>query len=178
MFTKKVSPAARFFVFQGNLMAQQPVSEKIKVIAERIAASFGMELVDLEYKREGRQMVLRFFLDKEGGITLDDCADVSRELSAVLDVEDFIPDKYVLEVSSPGLNRPLKSESDYVRYSGRLVKIKTYEMLQDSAGNKRKTFLGELTGFAGGIIFLNLKEGQKAEIPLDKVAKAHLEFEW
>lgn len=159
-------------------MVQQTASDKIRVIAERIAASFGMELVDLEYKREGRQMVLRFYLDKDGGITLDDCANVSREISAVLDVEDLIPEKYVLEVSSPGLNRPLKSDYDYVRYHGRLVKIRTYEMLQDSAGNKRKTFLGLLTGFSEGTIHIDLKEGQKAEIPLDKVAKAHLEFEW
>ena len=158
-------------------MAQQTVTDKIKDIAERIASSLGMELVDLEYKREGRQMVLRFFIDKNGGITLDDCADVSRELSAVLDVEDLVPDKYVLEVSSPGLNRPLKTESDYVRYMGKLVKIKTYEMLQDEAGNRRKTFLGELTGFADGLITVRLREGQNAEIPLEKVAKANLEFE-
>jgi ribosome maturation factor RimP len=178
MFTKKVSPSARFFVFVVFFMAQQTVTDKIKEIAERIAVSLSMELVDIEYKREGRQMVLRFFIDKNGGITLDDCAEVSRELSAVLDVEDIIPDKYILEVSSPGLNRPLKTESDYVRYMGRLVKIKTYEMLQDDAGNKRKTFLGELTGFAGGLITIRLKEGQKAEIPLEKVAKANLEFEF
>ena len=158
-------------------MAQQTVTDKIKDIAERVASSLGMELVDLEYKREGRQMVLRFFIDKNGGITLDDCADVSRELSAVLDVEDLVPDKYVLEVSSPGLNRPLKTESDYVRYMGKLVKIKTYEMLQDEAGNRRKTFLGELTGFTDGLITVRLREGQKAEIPLEKVAKANLEFE-
>jgi ribosome maturation factor RimP len=159
-------------------MTQQATSEKFRIIAERILESFGMELVDIEYKREGRQMVLRIFIDKAGGVTLDNCADISRELSAVLDVEDIVPVNYNLEVSSPGLNRPLKKDSDYKRYIGRLVKIKTFEPLADAAGNKRKTFLGELTGFSDGIISVNLKEGQKAEIPLEKVAKANLEFEF
>ncbi len=149
----------------------------MKDIAERILASLGMELVDIEYKREGRQMILRFFIDKRGGISLDDCADVSRELSAILDVEDIVPGKYILEVSSPGLNRPLKSESDYLRYLGKLIKIKTFEPLPDESGNKRKTFLGELTGFADGVVKMHLREGQDAQIPIDKVAKANLEFD-
>ncbi len=159
-------------------MTRQVSSEKVRDIAERILYSLGMELVDIEYKREGRQMVLRFFIDKTGGITLDDCAEVSRELSAVLDVEDIIPGKYVLEVSSPGLNRPLKKESDYLRYIGRLVKIRTFELLPDDGGNRRKTFLGELTGFAEGIVTVRLREGQCAEIPIEKVAKANLEFDF
>lgn len=158
-------------------MTQQVASEKLKDIAERILASLGMELVDIEYKREGRQMILRFFIDKRGGISLDDCADVSRELSAILDVEDIVPGKYILEVSSPGLNRPLKRESDYLRYLGKLIKIKTFEPLPDEAGNKRKTFLGELTGFADGVVKMHLREGQDAQIPIDKVAKANLEFD-
>jgi ribosome maturation factor RimP len=159
-------------------MTSQSTTEKIRHIAERILNSFGMELVDIEFKREGRLMVLRIFIDKTGGVTLDDCADISRELSAVLDVEDIVPGNYNLEVSSPGLNRPLKKESDYNRYIGRLVKIKTFEPLADAAGNMRKTFLGELTGFSDGIISVSLREGQKAEIPLEKVAKANLEFEF
>lgn len=159
-------------------MTQQVASEKLKVIAERILASLGMDLVDIEYKKEGRQMILRFFIDKSGGVSLDDCAEVSRELSAILDVEDLVPGKYILEVSSPGLNRPLKKESDYLRYIGKLIKIKTFEALPDEAGNKRKTFLGELTGFADGIVKMHLREGQDARIPIDKVAKANLEFDF
>lgn len=159
-------------------MTNQAVTEKIRGIAEGIIVSFGMELVDIEFKREGRQMVLRIFMDKVGGVTLDDCADVSRELSAVLDVEDFIPGTYNLEVSSPGLNRPLKKESDYKKYIGRFVKIRTFEPLPDAAGNRRKTFLGVLTGYSDGIISVSLTEGQQAEIPLEKVAKANLEFEF
>ena len=147
-------------------------------IAGPLVASLGMELVDLEYKNEGRAMVLRLFVDREGGVTLDDCARVSRELSGILDVEDFIQGHYTLEVSSPGLNRPLKKETDYERYRGRLVRIRTFELLPDDAGNQRKTFTGELLGLDMGVVRLKLNEGQTAGIPLDKVAKANLEFEF
>lgn len=123
-------------------------------------------------------MVLRLFVDREGGVTLDDCAQVSRELSEILDVEDFIQGYYTLEVSSPGLNRPLKKAADFERYRGRLVRIKTFELLPDDAGNPRKTFTGELLGLDNGVVRLKLNEGQTAGIPLDKVAKANLEFEF
>lgn len=153
------------------------VTEHIEALARPLAASLGVELVELEYKREGRHMVLRLFIDKVGGVSLDDCSAVSREIAAVLDVEDIIPDKYTLEVSSPGLNRPLKTRSHYESYTGRLVKIKTFETLPDDAGNLRKTFLGELLGISGDLIRLKLQEGQTASIPFAAVAKANLEFE-
>jgi len=153
------------------------VIQQIEHLALPLVDSLGMELVEIEYKREGRQMVLRLYIDKEGGITLDDCAAVSRELSAALDVEDILPEKYTLEVSSPGLNRPLKSPADFERYVGRLVKIKTCEPMPDDSGNMRKTFLGDLLGLDGDRIRLKLREGQTATIPLGCVAKANLEFE-
>jgi len=153
------------------------VKEQVETLARPITLSLGLELVEVEYKREGRRMVLRLYIDKPGGVSLDDCADVSREIAAVLDVDDVIPGRYTLEVSSPGLNRPLKTKSHYEAYAGRLVKIKTFEMLPDDAGNLRKTFLGELLGVEGDMIRLKLREGQTASIPLPAVAKAHLEFE-
>lgn len=159
-------------------MEKIDVASRAAELAEHLLASLGMELVELEYKREGRDMVLRLYVDKEGGITLDDCAAVSRELSEILDVEDFIREHYSLEVSSPGLNRPLKKAADYERYRGRLVKVRTFEPMPDDAGNKRKTFLGELMGIEDGVVRLHLKEGQTAAIPLEKVAKANLEFEF
>ncbi len=159
-------------------MATVDVVSKITELAEPLLASLGMELVEVEYRREGRDMVLRLFLDREGGVSLDDCAAASRELSALLDVEDFIPGHYTLEVSSPGLNRPLKKESDYRKYQGRLVKVRTFELLADDAGNKRKTFTGELLGLEEGVVRLRLTEGQTAGIPLEKIAKANLEFEF
>lgn len=142
-----------------------------------ILESMGLELVDIEFGKVGRDAVLRLFIDKEGGVMLDDCADVSRELSMILDVEDVITCNYTLEVSSPGLDRPLKKPSDYERFSGRLIKVRTYEPLQDDKGNKRKTFLGKLEGLFDGVIRMTLTEGQSASIPLDRVAKANLEFE-
>jgi ribosome maturation factor RimP len=159
-------------------MAKIDVSQTVTDLATTLLTSQGMELVDLEYKREGRDMVLRLFVDKPGGVTLDDCAAVNRELSEILDVEDVIASHYILEVSSPGLNRPLKKLADYERYRGRLVKIRTFELLPDDLGNKRKTFLGELLGLENGIVRLKLKEGQTAGIALDKIAKANLEFEF
>ena len=159
-------------------MAKIDVVSRVTELAEPLTASLGLELAEVEYKQEGGRMVLRLFIDREGGVTLDDCAAVNRELAEILDVEDFIQSRYTLEVSSPGLNRPLKKPSDYERFSGRLVKIRTYELLTDDAGNKRKTFTGELLGLEGGIVRLKLNEGQTAGIPLEKVAKANLEFEF
>lgn len=158
-------------------MAMTDVVSRVTGLAGPILSSLGLELVDIEYKREGRTMVLRLFIDREGGITLDDCATVNRELAEILDVEDFISAHYTLEVSSPGLNRPLKKAADYERYRGRLIRIKTFELFPDDAGNPRKTFLGELLGLDGGIVRVKLTEGQTAGIPLEKIAKANLEFE-
>ncbi|HJV65696.1 MAG TPA: ribosome maturation factor RimP [Geomonas sp.] len=160
-------------------MAKVDVVERVTQIAGEILSPLGMGLVDVEYKREGRDMVLRLFIEKEeGGISLDDCSQVSRELSDILDVEDFISENYTLEVSSPGICRPLKKLADYQRFTGKLVKVKTFELLPDEAGNKRKTFLGTLVAVEDGVIRLHLQEGQDAAIPLEKVAKANLEFEF
>jgi ribosome maturation factor RimP len=145
--------------------------------AQPILQSMGLELVDIEFGRVGRDAVLRLFIDKEGGIMLDDCADFSRELSLILDVEDAIACNYTLEVSSPGLDRPLKKQADYDRFAGRLVKVRTYQPFLDDSGNKRKTFVGKLEGLIDGVVKMKLTEGQTASIPLEKVAKANLEFE-
>jgi len=158
-------------------MAKVDVKEQVQEIAQPLLDSLGIELVELEFRKEGQGMVLRLFIDKPGGIMLDDCADVSRELSELLDVEEVIHCHYSLEVSSPGLNRPLTKAADYERYAGRLIKIRTFEMLTDDAGNRRKTFLGDLQGLKDGIVTLKLREGQTASLPLDKIAKANLEFE-
>ena len=126
-------------------MAKVDATERLTEIVEQILAPLSLALVDLEYKREGKDMVVRLFIEneKEGGITLDICSAVSRELSDILDVEDFLPEHYTLEVSSPGICRPLKKIADYERFMGHLVRIRTFEALSDDAGNKRKTFLGK-----------------------------------
>jgi ribosome maturation factor RimP len=173
-----VSSSGSLFLLENGKMAKVDALERLTQIAEQIVAPLGMGLVDLEYKREGRDMVVRLFLEKEGGITLEDCSAVSRELSDILDVEDFLPEHYTLEVSSPGICRPLKKVADYQRFVGQPVKVRTFEALADDAGNKRKTFLGKLTGIEDGAISIALTEGQHALIPLEKVAKANLEFEF
>lgn len=155
--------------------------ERIEQLITPILDELGMELVEIEYKREGRDWFLRLFVDKEGGITLDDCAEVSREVSAVLEVEDPITVAYTLEVSSPGIERPLKKPADFERFSGKLVKIKTYEKLDpDNRGNERKTFVGILLGLDNGIVRIeqNDKKGGVAAFELSQIAKANLEFEF
>jgi ribosome maturation factor RimP len=159
-------------------LTKDEICDRINAILQPILKSLQLELVEIEYKRTGKEAVLRLFIDKDGGVMLDDCAEVSRELSLVLDVEDVIPCEYNLEVSSPGLDRPLKTVADYARFQGRLIKVKTYEPFADDAGNKRKTFLGTLEGLRDGVVVMALKEGQTASIPLERVAKANLEFEF
>lgn len=100
------------------------------------------ELVDVEYVKEGSIYYLRAYIDKEGGITVNDCEVVAREMNELLDKEDFIPDSYTFEVSSPGLGRPLKKEKDYVRNMGKEVEIRTYRAI-----NRNKEFYGLLTAY-------------------------------
>ena len=152
--------------------------QRIESLLQLIVNSMGLELVEIELKKVGRGQILRIFIDKPGGVNLDDCAEVSRELSVQLDVEDCISDHYTLEVSSPGLDRPLKKEEDFLRYKGRLAVVKTAELLKDEKGSPRKTFLGLIEGVEEGEVVIHLKEGPVARIPHDKIVKAHLEFEF
>jgi len=146
--------------------------EEIRQVVEPILQSQGYELVDLEYRREPQGWVLRIYLDREGGVTLDNCADVSGEIGAVLEAKDVVPNSYVLEVSSPGLTRPLKKPEDFNKFSNRLVKIKLYEPLEG-----QKNFKGTLLGLEGEKVRLEI-EGRVYELPLQGIAKANLEIEF
>ncbi len=162
-------------------MSQQATHDKLLALAESTLAPMGFELVDLEYRTEGRDWILRLFIDREGGVTLDDCADVSREFGALLEVEDILHHAYRLEVSSPGLDRPLKKAADFERFRGHLVKVKTLESVDpDQRGHTRKTFLGELLGFENGVVSLRQtdKKGGVVAIPIEGIAKANLEPEF
>lgn len=162
-------------------MAQETALDKIHQLIFPIIEDLGMELVDLEFKREGRDWFLRIFIDKEGGVTLDDCVEVSREAGALLEVEGVIETAYRLEVSSPGLDRPLKKSSDYERFKGERVKVKTFEKMDpDGRGHERKTFVGQLLGFEDGCVKIlqEDKEGGEISLPLDAIAKANLEVEF
>lgn len=145
------------------------ITETVEKIALPILEAEGLELVDVEYKKEGQNWFLRVFIDREGKpIDLDDCSRVSERLSEALDEADPIPGAYFLEVSSPGAERPLKKEADYRKAVGKNVYITTYEPIEG-----QKAFEGVLTRFEDNQITVE-EQGKTVQIPLDKVAKARL----
>jgi ribosome maturation factor RimP len=143
----------------------------VSEILEPIVTSQGMELIDVEYKREPRGWVLRIYIDKQGGVSLDDCVSVSNEVGTVLDVEDVLQSPYTLEISSPGLNRVLKKEEDFERFKDKLVRIRTREAI-----GQRKNFRGRLLGCVNRLVQIEVG-GQVFRITLSNVAKANLEIE-
>jgi ribosome maturation factor RimP len=153
-------------------MVPKEIVERVRAIADPLLMNEGMELVEVDYRREARGWVLRLTIDKEGGITLDDCSRVSQEVGRELDVEDFISAPYVLEVSSPGLTRPLKSEKDFIKHCNRLIKLRTVDPIKS-----RQQFKGKLLGVSNNQIELETEEGI-VQIPLAKIAKANLEIEF
>jgi ribosome maturation factor RimP len=144
---------------------------EVREVVEPILESQGFELVDLEYQRESQGWVLRIYLDREGGVSLDDCAGVSHEVGAVLEVKDLIPSAYILEVSSPGLTRPLKKPEDFNKFRNQMVKIKLYEPLEG-----RRNFKGTLLGLEGDRVRVEVEQ-RVYEIPLQRIAKANLEID-
>jgi len=161
-------------------MLQATEAQLVQIIEPALEA-MGYELVDLEYRREERGWVVRLFIDSENGVNLDDCAAVSRELGVLLEVEDPVPHAYNLEVSSPGMDRILKKEKDFLRFSGERIKLKTMEPMDpDNRGHLRKTFVGKLIGFDSGAVKLESSEGSGAEfsIELSMVERANLDPEF
>lgn len=160
-------------------MARQNIGEQVKALMVPVISGAQLELVDVEYTREGHTNYLRIFIDKAGGVTLDDCQMMSRECELILDVEDVISTQYILEVSSPGLDRPLKNENDYTRFLDRLAKIKTYQAVQG-----QKTFIGHLQGLTedpithAKTVLLCTLEHEDVAIPYDLIASARLEVEF
>lgn len=148
------------------------VMEGVTAIAVPLLDAEGMELVDIEYRKEQVGWVLRLFIDRAAGVTLEDCANISRELGNLLDVKDPIPHPYHLEVSSPGLNRPLKEEKDFLRFKGKKVRIKTAHPIGD-----RKNFVGILSDYKDGIIYVTIEQESLA-IPREELVKANLEWEF
>jgi ribosome maturation factor RimP len=135
-----------------------------------IIERMNFELVDVEYVKEGGTWYLRAYIDKEGGITVNDCEAVAREMNEILDQEDFVEDSYVFEVSSPGLGRPLKKEKDYIRSMGRELEIRTYRAI-----NREKEFYGILKAYDEKTVTIEMEDGQtmtfeKADIALIRLA--------
>ena len=149
--------------------------DKIRGVAERVTSGRGYELADVELKRERGGTLVRLYVDKEGGIGLEDLQSVSEEVSAILDAEDPVPTAYTLEVSSPGLDRPLKTEADYRRFLGRLARLSSYEPVEG-----RRHWTGRLTSFEDGVVGVSLEKegGTLCRIPLVKIAHGRLEVEF
>ena len=130
-----------------------------------IMEEYNFELVDVEYVKEVGNWYLRAYIDKEGGISVDDCEIVSRRMSDLLDEHDYIPDAYIFEVSSPGLGRQLKKEKDFTRSLGEEVEIKLYKAI-----NKQKEFAGFLKDFNKDILVIELDNGETMEIERANIA--------
>ena len=157
----------------------QPL-EQIRAIAERVARSRGLEIWDIQSRRETSGHVVRVFIDRPGpaatpedSVSIEDCEQVNRELGTILDVEDPLPFTYTLEVSSPGLDRPLRDADDYRRFAGRLAKIVVSEPVDN-----QKAFEGRLRGLEHEDVLLEAPNGRQHRLPLRLITRGRLEVEF
>lgn len=153
---------------------QETILAKVKAIAERVASSEGLEVVDLDLVGGATGRVLRIYLDKPAGVTHADCETVSHQVGVILDVEDVIPGgRYTLEVSSPGVERRLSRAQDFARFQGQKVKIALREPLDG-----RRHWEGTLADYSEGVVTLEPSSGERLTFGLDQIQKANLKFEW
>ncbi len=150
------------------------VTDIVENLAEPVADLCCVEVVDVEFVKEGAGWFLRIYIDAPGGITLDHCERFSKEIDMVLDEKDPIKQSYHLEVSSPGLERPIKKEKDFLRFTGSVIKVKTFAPI-----NKQKNFTGTIKGIEAGVLILEV-DGEEVNIPLGQIAKARLvpDLDW
>jgi ribosome maturation factor RimP len=155
-------------------MERDRTVSRIWELATQIADGEAMEVIDVELRREGTRAgrVLRVYLDKEGGPNVDDLGRVSRQLSELLDSQDIVEGSYTLEVSSPGINRPLKKPEHFQRFIGKRVRIRTGDMIDG-----RRTFLGILSEVSGDTIRIEV-EGKPYQIPFSMIEKSNYEHDW
>ncbi len=139
---------------------------------EPVINDLGIDLVDIDLKKMGSKALLRVYIETDAGITIDNCEQVSREVSATLDVEDPIPYAYVLEVSSPGLERPLKKPADFIRFKGNMVRVVTRKAI-----DKQTFFIGTLSEATDHEIVLNLPKDKEITITYDNISSSRLEVE-
>lgn len=155
------------------MSVREQYEQKAEAMAQPIIDQFGFELVDVEYVKEAGNWYLRFYIDKEGGITVDDCEAVSRIFSDKLDELDFIGDAYIMEVSSPGLGHPLKKEKDYVRSMGKEVEIRTYRPI-----NKEKEFYGILSAYDESSVTITTEDQKEQTFEKADIALIRLAFDF
>ena len=150
----------------------EDIKGKLSVLAGSVASEYGVEIYDIELAGSLRRPTLRIFIEKEGGVTLEDCEKFSRAVSAVLDVEDPIRAPYVLEVSSPGMDRPLKRPRDFEMNIGKLARVVTKESIE-----KQNFFVGRIKEVRADRVILLAADEREIEIPFEQVSKARLEIE-
>src|ERR1700712_2652552 len=162
------------------MRGEAAVVEQVRTAAERVAAGYGLEIFDVQFRREAGGMVLRVQIDRPGpaataeeSVSVADCAQVSRDLSAVLDVDDAVPVAYTLEVSSPGLDRPLRGLDDYRRFAGRLAKVVMREK-----GDGQGFFRGRLAGVEGQDVLIDGEDRRRHRVPHAAITRANLEVEF
>jgi ribosome maturation factor RimP len=163
---------------------REDVVDRVRPIAARVTESYGLDVFEVQYRREGPGMVLRVLIDRPGpgataeeSVSVDDCARVSRDLSAVLDVEDVVPAAYTLEVSSPGLDRPLRRAEDYRRFAGRRAKLVMSEQVDG-----QMFFKGRLDGVEDGgggtAVVIVTDDSRRHLVPIGRITRANLEVEF
>lgn len=157
----------------------QPL-DRVRELATRVASSYGLDIFDVELKREGGQQVLRVIVDRPGpaatpeeSVSIDDCAHVAEDLGTLLDVEDVMPGGYTFEVSSPGLDRPLRTADDYRRFAGRWAKIVTSQPVE-----RQTAFNGRVKGIEGDDVLFESEGKKLMKLPLRLIRRAHLEVEF
>jgi ribosome maturation factor RimP len=160
-------------------IATENIAERASRLLEPVLERDGYELVDVEWARSGPRWTLRVYIDKPGGVGIEDCQSVSRTIDPILEVEDFIEPSYELEVSSPGLDRPLRKPADFERYAGQRAHVKSYGPLEGTAPGspKRKNWTGVLMGFRDGAVEIDV-DGVLHRIPREQIAKANLEYDY
>lgn len=156
------------------------IVEQVRVVAVRVARTYDLDIFAVQFRRESGGMVLRVQVDRPGpaataeeSVSVEDCARVSRDLSAILDVEDIVPTAYTLEVSSPGLDRPLKGAEDFRRFAGRRAKIVMREAVDGQA-----YFKGRLQGLDERVVLIDGDDGRRHRVPLEGITRANLEVEF
>jgi ribosome maturation factor RimP len=154
--------------------------ERVRELAIRVATSYGLDIFDVELKREGGQQVLRVIVDRPGpaatpedSVSIEDCARVAEDLGTLLDVEDVMPGEYTFEVSSPGLDRPLRTADDYRRFAGRWAKIVTSQPVQ-----RQTAFNGRVKGIEGDDVLFESEGKKLMKLPLRLISRARLEVEF
>jgi ribosome maturation factor RimP len=161
-------------------MPPADVVAQVRAMASRVAGTYGLEIFDVQLRRESGGMVLRVQIDRPGpaataedSVSVGDCAHVSRDLSAILDVEDIVTTAYILEVSSPGLDRPLRQVGDYRRFSGRRAKLVMRE-----AVDGQTYFKGRLGGVEDSAVVIDADDGRRHRVPIGVITRANLEVEF